>query len=127
MSKVAIKRAFGSYFYEENGGLFATRSVGKYSDADGTLVNLEGKRVFMQSECKSGDRLRIGLLKQCSGKDTVSARALYKDVGSFKCKAIFSFYSSTSPDVTKPTPMGFGGELRLFLIYLVLSLLVFTM
>jgi phage/plasmid-associated DNA primase len=85
VSKIAFKRAFGTYFYEENGDMFASRSVGSSSSAYYNLAKLEAKRVCMQSECESGDKLRIGLLKQCSCKDTVSARALYQDSGSFEC------------------------------------------
>jgi phage/plasmid-associated DNA primase len=78
--------------------LFATPSVGKSASTDGTLANREGIRVCMQSECDSGDKLRIGLLKQCSGKDTVSARELYKGDGSFKCKAIiFHLFNEIPP------------------------------
>ena len=47
VSKIAFKSAFGTYFYEENGRMFASRFVGSSSSADCNLAKLEGKRVCM--------------------------------------------------------------------------------
>jgi hypothetical protein len=79
MPKTALKSAYGGYCYEVNSGIFATRSVGSSSSATPDLSFIHGKQICIQSECESTDKLRVALLKQCSGHDTISARKLHTD------------------------------------------------
>ena len=107
ISKIAFKSVFGIYFYKENGGMFASRSVGSSPSSECNLAKFKVKRVCMQSECESGDKLHIGLLKQCSSNDTVSARALYQDAGSFECKAIIFLLYNEIPACDEADNDGF--------------------
>jgi putative DNA primase/helicase len=88
MTETALKSAYGGYYYEVNSGLFPARSVGSSPSATPDLALIHGKRICIQSECESMDALRVALLKQCLGSDTISARKLHKDYMSIICKAL---------------------------------------
>jgi putative DNA primase/helicase len=51
------------------------------------LAKLKGKRICIASEAEPGDKLRAGLLKQCTGHDLIQARDLYKSASEFRCHA----------------------------------------
>jgi len=97
MTKTALKSAYGGYYYEVNSGLFATRSVGSSSGATPDLALIHGKRICIQSECETTDKLRVALLKQCSGHDTISARKLHKDCMSIVCQALIILLCNEIP------------------------------
>jgi P4 family phage/plasmid primase-like protien len=86
LTKNLVATTFGEYYYEPSAGLFATRSVSG-SVLSSELAKLKGRRVVIASEAESGDKLRAGLLKQCSGHDLIQARDLYKTADEFRCVA----------------------------------------
>jgi P4 family phage/plasmid primase-like protien len=97
ITKTAISSAFGQYYYEVNSGMFATRSVASSSAPTPELADLHGKRICVQSECEPDDKLRVSLLKQCSGHDVISARRLHKDPISVLCQAIIIILCNEIP------------------------------
>eukprot|EP00873_Tetraselmis_striata_P027955 jgi/Tetstr1/448219/TSEL_035507.t1 len=86
LTKNLVASAFGEYYYEPSAGLFATRSVSG-SVLSSELAKLKGKRICIASEAEPGDKLRSGLLKQCTGHDLIQARDLYKSASEFRCLA----------------------------------------
>ncbi len=113
MTKTALKSAYGGYYYEVNSGLFATRSVGSSSSATPDLALIHGKRICIQSECESTDKLRVALLKQCSGHDTISARKLHKHCMSIICQALLILLCSEIPG-SDDSSGGFLRRLEIF-------------
>ena len=86
LTKTLVGVAFGDYYYEPDSSIFATRSISG-SVLSPELAELKGKRVCLTSEGESGDKLRCGTLKQCTGHDNIQARGLYKSPIVFKCTA----------------------------------------
>lgn len=86
LTKNLVASAFGDYYYEPSAGLFATRSVSG-SVLSSELAKLKGRRICIASEAEPGDKLRAGLLKQCTGHDLIQARDLYKSASEFRCMA----------------------------------------
>eukprot|EP00873_Tetraselmis_striata_P009643 jgi/Tetstr1/429907/TSEL_019772.t1 len=86
LTKNLVGSAFGDYYYEPTAGLFASRSVSG-SVLSSELAKLKGKRICIASEAEPGDKLRAGLLKQCTGHDLIQARDLYKSATEFRCLA----------------------------------------
>jgi hypothetical protein len=113
MTKTTLKSAYGGCYYEVNSGLFATRSFGSSSSATPDLALIHGKRICMQSECESTDKLRVALLKQCSGHDTISTRRLHKDCMSIICQALIIFLCNEIPG-SDDSSGGFLRRLEIF-------------
>ena len=86
LTKNLCAAAFGSYYYEPAITLFTDRSVSG-SCLSSELAKLRGKRLCITSEAEPGDKLRPGLLKQCTGHDLIQARDLYKSASEFQCVA----------------------------------------
>jgi phage/plasmid-associated DNA primase len=101
MTKTALKSSYGEYYYEVNSSLFGTQSVGSSSNATPDLALIHGNRLCIQSECESTDKLRVSLLKQCSGHDVKSARILHKDPMSIICQALIIFLCYEIPGSDK--------------------------
>ena len=76
LTKNLCAAAFGDYYYEPASTLFTDRSVSG-SCLSSELAKLRGKRLCITSEAEPGDKLRLGLLKQCTGQDMIQARDLY--------------------------------------------------
>eukprot|EP00873_Tetraselmis_striata_P020412 jgi/Tetstr1/440676/TSEL_028985.t1 len=86
LTKNLVASAFGEYYYEPSAGLFAIRSIsGNVLSSE--LAKLKGRRICIASEAEPGDKLRAGLLKQCTGHDLIQARDLYKSASEFRCRA----------------------------------------
>jgi putative DNA primase/helicase len=86
LQKNLVATAFGGYYYEPSSTIFATRSISG-NCLSPEIAKLKGKRIVITSESESGDKLRAGLIKQCSGQDTIQARDLYQPATEFKCQA----------------------------------------
>jgi phage/plasmid-associated DNA primase len=98
LTKNLVATSFGEYYYEPSTGLFATRSVSG-SVLSSELAKLKGRRVVIASEAEPGNKLRSGLLKQCSGHDPIQARDLYKPADEFRCVANIIVYFNEIPGV----------------------------
>ena len=83
LTKNIAGAAFGDYFYEPTSAIFATRSISG-TVLSPELADLKGKRLCITSEGESGDKLKCGTLKQCTGHDKIQARGLYKSPIEFR-------------------------------------------
>jgi phage/plasmid-associated DNA primase len=77
--------ALGDYAYEPDQTLFSSRSVSG-SCLSSELAMMKGKRLVITSETEASkdNKLRVGLLKKCSGHDQIQARDLYASASTFK-------------------------------------------
>ena len=98
LTKNLAGSAFGEYYYEPASTLFADRSV-TGSCLSSELAKLKGKRLCISSEAEPGDKLRAGLLKQCTGHDLIQARDIYKSASEFRCQANIVFCFNEVPGV----------------------------
>jgi hypothetical protein len=89
LTKNVVQAAFGKYYYEPDSKMFTNISVSGSSGPNSELAKLEGKRIVMTSETEQvpNNKLKIGLLKNCTGNDMIQARCLYRKAGEFKCVA----------------------------------------
>ncbi len=78
-----LEYTMGDYAAGVDTGLL-TAKRGNPSNASPDMIRLKGARYFFFSETESDDKLKTGVLKQMSGGDTLTARALYKECVSFK-------------------------------------------
>jgi phage/plasmid-associated DNA primase len=84
LSKNLAAAAFGGYYYEPDQALFVTRSA-SISFLSSEMAQMKGKRLIITSEAEpSKDKLRVGLLKECSGHDLIQARNLYMSASTFR-------------------------------------------
>jgi phage/plasmid-associated DNA primase len=87
LTKTICSKAFGDYFYDPGQTVFANRAVSG-SCLSSELTKLKGKRICMTSECEAvNDKLRVGVLKHCTGHDKIQARGLYQEASEFKVQA----------------------------------------
>jgi P4 family phage/plasmid primase-like protien len=63
------------------------------------LMNLRGKRWVTTSEPDTADRLRVGLLKQLSGNDSITTRQLYENIVTFVLKCRFVLLCNDVPRI----------------------------
>jgi P4 family phage/plasmid primase-like protien len=83
--KLLACMAFGDYAYEPDQTLFSSRSVSG-SCLSSELALMKGKRLIITSEAEASkdNKLRVGLLKKCTGHDKIQARDLYASAATFK-------------------------------------------
>jgi phage/plasmid-associated DNA primase len=83
-----MAKAFGQYYYEPGQTLFSNRGV-TGTCLSSEMAKLAGKRVCMTSETEAAadNKLRVGLLKQCTGYDLIQARDIYCTASEFRCVA----------------------------------------
>lgn len=94
-----MRLILGDYF----GTLNITTFTGGRAAADGATAHYEyirDKRSVWVQEPEDGERLNGGVLKECTGGDTMYSRALYEDAKEFKPQAKFALVCNHKPKLS---------------------------
>jgi P4 family phage/plasmid primase-like protien len=102
-----IEKTLGDYYTIVPISLLTNKRVASNS-AQSELVRTKGKRFAVMQEPSEGDKINIGLMKELTGNDTITARALYKENVDFKPQFKMFMTCNDLPDV----PSNDGGTWR---------------
>jgi P4 family phage/plasmid primase-like protien len=102
-----IEKCVGDYYTIVPVSLLTNKRAASNS-AQGELVRTKGKRFAVMQEPCEGDKINIGLMKELSGNDTITARGLYKENVDFKPQFKMFMTCNDLPDV----PSNDGGTWR---------------
>ena len=91
-----IQKAFGDYWAEMPVTMI-TKQRSMSSQASPDIMKLKGRRIVTIEEPEAKDKLQMGLIKQLTGGDTVSARELHKSQEEFKLHAKLFFSCNFIP------------------------------
>ena len=96
-----IEKAFGDYYYSGESTFLTT--VYKAGTCNPTLANLKGVRYFLTTEPEANEdtKFNIGLIKQMTGNDDITARDLYKSNVTFKPFFTPFLQCNTKPKIDK--------------------------
>lgn len=81
-----IQNSFGDYWCESPVSLI-TKPRNNSSSPSPEIMDLKGRRIVTLQEPESKDRLNMGLIKQFTGNDYISARQLHKKQEKFRLQA----------------------------------------
>ena len=76
-----------------------TRKRGATESASPMLAQLKGKRLGVLQEPEEGEKLSVGLMKELTGNDEVTARPLFMDPITFKPQIKFAIPCNNLPEV----------------------------
>lgn len=93
-----LKYAFGDYFMSVPITLL-TRKRGGTENASPMLAQIKGKRLGVLQEPEEGEKLHVGLMKELTGNDEISARPMYEDPITFKPQIKFAIPCNNLPEV----------------------------
>lgn len=93
-----LKYCFGDYFMSVPITLL-TRKRGGAENASPMLAKLKGKRLGVLQEPEEGERLSVGLMKELTGNDEITARGMFKEPTSFKPQIKFAIPCNNLPEV----------------------------
>ena len=93
-----IKRAFGQYWNETPVSLI-TKTRNSSSNASPEVMDLKGRRITTIQEPEFKDKLNMGLIKQLTGGDTISARQLHKEQEKFNLQTKLFLCCNTIPKI----------------------------
>jgi phage/plasmid-associated DNA primase len=93
-----MKYCFGDYFMSVPVTLL-TRKRGATESASPMLAQLKGKRLGVLQEPEEGEKLSVGLMKELTGNDEITARPLFSDPVTFKPQIKFTIPCNNLPEV----------------------------
>lgn len=93
-----LKNCFGDYFMSVPVTLM-TRKRGATESASPMMAQLKGKRLGVLQEPEEGEKLSVGLMKELTGNDEVTARPLFMDPITFKPQIKFAIPCNNLPEV----------------------------
>ena len=93
-----IKNAFGNY-YDILEHTVLTRARGSASNATPELADKQGKRFIVMQEPEEEDKLHVGFMKQMSGGDQITARALFKNNHKYNPQFKLVMVCNNLPDI----------------------------
>jgi len=93
-----IRDAFGEY-YDVMDVTVLTRQRGNASDATPQLANKQGKRFIVMQESEEEDKIHVGFMKQVTGGDQITARALFKNSCSYSPQFKIVMVCNNLPDI----------------------------
>lgn len=93
-----MKYCFGDYFMSVPVTLL-TRKRGATESASPMLAQLKGKRLGVLQEPEEGEKLSVGLMKELTGNDEITARPLFSEPITFKPQIKFTIPCNNLPDV----------------------------
>lgn len=93
-----MKYCFGDYFMSVPVTLL-TRKRGATESASPMLAQLKGKRLGVLQEPEEGEKLSVGLMKELTGNDEITARPLFNDPITFKPQIKFTIPCNNLPEV----------------------------
>jgi P4 family phage/plasmid primase-like protien len=93
-----IKNAFGNY-YDILEHTVLTRQRGNASNATPELADKQGKRFIIMQEPEEEDRIHVGFMKQISGGDQITARALFKNTHKYNPQFKIAMVCNNLPDI----------------------------
>ena len=92
------KYAFGDYFMSVPITLL-TRKRGATENASPVLAQLKGKRLGVLQEPEEGEKMSVGLMKELTGNDEISARPMYEAPIRFKPQIKFAIPCNILPEI----------------------------
>jgi P4 family phage/plasmid primase-like protien len=106
-----VKRSFGKYFHPLPHTII-TKPSDKKDSACPALAKAKGKRFVQFSEPEAEDKLQVGLIKELTGNDEITARDLFKSTIIYKPQ--FGLYGQTNniPKLNRPDG-GAGRRIRI--------------
>lgn len=93
-------KVFGEYYSSMSSSQLTIASRNK-NEASPELANKKGKRLCISTELEEGQVLQIGAIKQWSGGDVISTRALYKNAIEFKPQFTLNIQTNDLPEIKK--------------------------
>lgn len=93
-----LKHVFGDYFMSVPITLL-TRKRGGSENASPMLAQLKGKRLGVLQEPEEGEKLHVGLMKELTGNDEITARPLFEQPVTFKPQIKFAIPCNNLPEV----------------------------
>ena len=96
-----VKRVLGDYFHTIPHQVL-TKSQDKKDATCPPLAKAKGKRCVMASEPEANDRLQVGVIKEWTGGDEVSARDLYRSTVTFVPQSVLYLQTNVIPRLNRP-------------------------
>lgn len=93
-----LKYCFGDYFMSVPVTLL-TRKRAATESASPMLAQLKGKRLGVLQEPEEGEKLSVGLMKELTGNDEITARPLFNEPVTFKPQIKFAIPCNNLPEV----------------------------
>ena len=100
MSEI-IKAAFGDY-YKSIPHECLTKTADKKGSANPEIAACKGKRFVQSQEPEAEDKLQVGIIKEFTGNDDISARMLHKNPITFKPQGGLFLQTNNIPKMNKP-------------------------
>ena len=108
-----MEKVFGEYYSVMNSNLLTVSSKSR-NEASPELANKKGKRIAVTTEIEEGSTLQMAAIKQWSGGDKISTRALYKDAFEFNPQfTLHMYFNDKQPDL-KSVDDAIKRRLRMF-------------
>ena len=95
-----MDNVFGKYASKMSAGMLTIAAKNK-NEASPELANKKGKRYVLATELPEGAELQMGAIKQWTGGDKITTRALYKDAFEFNPQFSLHIQTNDLPEIKK--------------------------